>query len=113
MTNHVTEVCDQDGCGRPLGHPEIIEDGIGHSSWPTTDDKVVATTKSGKLLTEANVQALADEAEAGYDISQIRNRYRDIPALRVRAMVRLLYPDDMTPWAKRQFESLIEEYMDD
>ena len=31
-------------------------------------------TKSGKVLTDTDIQALADEAEQGYDISQLASR---------------------------------------
>jgi hypothetical protein len=30
-------------------------------------------TKSGRVLTEADIKALADEAERGYDLEQIRS----------------------------------------
>ncbi len=32
-------------------------------------------TKSGKILTEADLDALADEAERGYDISRLTRRF--------------------------------------
>ena len=31
-------------------------------------------TKTGKVLTDAEIEALADEAEAGYDTSQLKKR---------------------------------------
>ena len=34
------------------------------------DDRVYVT-KTGKVLTEADIEALADEAEAGYDVSKL------------------------------------------
>lgn len=33
-----------------------------------------------------------------------------VPVARLRAMVKLLYPEEMTPTAKRQFDLLCEEY---
>lgn len=35
-------------------------------------------TKTGKVLTDADVQALADEAERGYDVSKIKGPNRAI-----------------------------------
>jgi hypothetical protein len=40
-------------------------------------------TKSGKVLTDADIEALADEAERGYDVSQLRVRE---PAISVEAL---------------------------
>ena len=34
----------------------------------------------------------------------------DVPVERVRALVRLLYPDEMTPTAKRMFDRVCDEY---
>lgn len=31
-------------------------------------------TKTGKILTDEDIQALADEAEAGYDVSHLKDR---------------------------------------
>jgi hypothetical protein len=36
-------------------------------------------TKDGKVLTEADIDALAAEAEAGYDVSKLTPRKRVIP----------------------------------
>jgi hypothetical protein len=33
-------------------------------------------TKTGKILTEEDIEALADEAEQGYDVSRLRERKR-------------------------------------
>jgi hypothetical protein len=33
-----------------------------------------------------------------------------VPVERLRAMIRLLWPDEITPTAKRQLESLCEQY---
>ena len=38
---------------------------------------------------------------------------RGVPVERLRAMVRLLSPDDMTPHAARTMESICEEYGDE
>lgn len=43
-------------------------------------------TKSGKRLTDEDIEALADQAEAGYDVSQIRERYVLIRAADFRRM---------------------------
>lgn len=34
----------------------------------------VLRTRTGKVLTDADLEDLADEAEAGYDVSQLRDR---------------------------------------
>lgn len=34
----------------------------------------VEVTKTGKMLTDADIDALADEAERGYDVNQMRDR---------------------------------------
>ena len=38
-------------------------------------------TKSGKVLTDADIEALADEAERGYDIEVLKSRRRGRPML--------------------------------
>jgi hypothetical protein len=37
-------------------------------------EKLTYRTKTGKVLTDAEIQALADEAEAGYDVSHLKER---------------------------------------
>lgn len=44
-------------------------------------------TKSGKVLTDEDIQALADEAEAGYDVSQLQERYVMLRAADFRRMI--------------------------
>jgi len=34
----------------------------------------IYTTSTGKVLTDADIQALADEAERGYDVEHLRQR---------------------------------------
>jgi hypothetical protein len=38
-------------------------------------------TKTGKVLTEADIQAMADEAEQGYDVEVLKARRRGRPML--------------------------------
>lgn len=38
-------------------------------------------TKTGKMLTDADVEAMADEAERGYDVEQLKARRRGRPML--------------------------------
>ncbi len=38
-------------------------------------------TKSGKVLTDPDIEAMADEAEAGYDVDLLRSRRRGRPRL--------------------------------
>jgi hypothetical protein len=39
------------------------------------------TTKTGKVLTDADIEALADEAERGYDVEVLKPRRRGRPML--------------------------------
>jgi uncharacterized protein (DUF4415 family) len=39
------------------------------------------TTKSGRILTDADIEALADEAEHGYDVEELKRRRRGRPLL--------------------------------
>lgn len=38
------------------------------------DEPRTYVTKSGRVLTDADIEALADEAERGYDVTSIRPR---------------------------------------
>lgn len=38
-------------------------------------------TKAGKILTAADIQQLADEAECGYDVEELKSRRRGRPML--------------------------------
>lgn len=38
-------------------------------------------TKTGKVLTDADIEAMADEAEQGYDVEQLKARRRGRPML--------------------------------
>jgi len=40
--------------------------------WDTLPEAPPLVTKTGKVLTDADIQALADEAEAGYTEEQVR-----------------------------------------
>ena len=46
-----------------------------------TDRKAVVITKGGDVLTEADIDALADEAEAGYDPAEWRPVHVGRPSL--------------------------------
>jgi len=46
-------------------------------------------TKSGRVLTDAEIQKLADEAERGYDVEHLRDRPRETVE-RVRERLRRL-----------------------
>jgi hypothetical protein len=39
------------------------------------------TTKTGKVLTELDIEAMADEAERGYDLETLKTRRRGRPML--------------------------------
>jgi len=39
------------------------------------------TTRTGKVLTDADIEALADEAERGYDVEALKARRRGRPML--------------------------------
>jgi hypothetical protein len=70
------------GPGRPGGEPELnalmesakafaerYEDGGDFEGYPAWQQPLV--TRTGRVLTGADVQALADEAERGYDIAEL------------------------------------------
>lgn len=62
------------GGGIPVGDPEWSHS---HATPEMANDSVRLRTKSGRALTDADVQALADEAERGYDVSQFVERRRE------------------------------------
>lgn len=39
------------------------------------------TTKTGRTLTDADIEAMADEAERGYDVDELKGRRRGRPLL--------------------------------
>lgn len=45
------------------------------------DNTETYVTKTGKVLTDADIQAIADEAERGYEIEQLKARRRGRPTL--------------------------------
>lgn len=49
---------------------ELVADDATLSTMPDDTDEPLVT-KTGKVLTDADIQALADEAEAGYDVSHL------------------------------------------
>lgn len=46
-----------------------------------TDKAKTYTTKTGKILTEGDIERLADEAEHGYDVEELKSRRRGRPML--------------------------------
>jgi Ribbon-helix-helix protein, copG family len=46
-----------------------------------TDKPKTYTTKTGKVLTDAEIEALADEAERGYVVHTLKSRRRGRPML--------------------------------
>lgn len=46
-----------------------------------TDKTPPFKTKTGKVLTDADIEALADEAERGYDVEVLKTRRRGRPML--------------------------------
>ena len=46
-----------------------------------TDKAKTYRTKTGKVLTDADIEALADEAERGYDVDVLKTRRRGRPLL--------------------------------
>lgn len=48
-------------------------------------------TATGKVLTEKDIQALADEAERGYDVSLLKNGFPERPGADATALERIDY----------------------
>jgi Ribbon-helix-helix protein, copG family len=46
-----------------------------------TDKPKTYTTKTGKVLTDADIEQMADEAERGYDVEELKSRRRGRPML--------------------------------
>jgi hypothetical protein len=46
-----------------------------------SDDSNAYRTKSGKVLTDADIEALAEEAERGYDVETLKARRRGRPLI--------------------------------
>jgi hypothetical protein len=64
-------------------------------------------TKSGKVLTDADIEALADEAERGYDIEVLKSRRRGRPML--GAAPAEVVPVRLDPDLKAAVETRAEE----
>jgi CRISPR-associated endonuclease/helicase Cas3 len=45
------------------------------------DEEKPYRTKSGRVLTDADIEGLADEAERGYDVEELKTRRRGRPLL--------------------------------
>jgi len=92
-----TEVyhCDLDlghtGPHKSLGHPAWVDFGeFGTRTVYKSTEPLV--TKTGKVLTDADIEALADEAEAGYDVEHLKGK-PNRPDLATRALQAMLPPD--------------------
>lgn len=46
-----------------------------------TDKPKTYTTRTGKVLTDADIERMADEAERGYDVEELKSRSRGRPML--------------------------------
>jgi hypothetical protein len=46
-----------------------------------TEDKKTYKTKTGRILTDADIEAMADEAEQGYDVEPLMRRRRGRPMI--------------------------------
>jgi hypothetical protein len=44
-----------------------------------SDNRKPFTTRTGRILSHAEIEALADEAERGYDVEMLKPRRRDRP----------------------------------
>ena len=44
-------------------------------------DKKPVKTRTGRVLSDAEIEALADQAESGYDVEQLKTRRRGRPML--------------------------------
>lgn len=56
---------------QPSDGPEYHAD---HAAWERRQDTEPIVTKSGRVLTNADIEALSDEAERGYDVSKMVTR---------------------------------------
>jgi hypothetical protein len=64
------------------------------------------TTKTGRVLTDADIEGLADEAEAGYDVEVLTNRRRGRPLLGAGPAV--VVPVRLDPDLKQALEARAE-----
>jgi hypothetical protein len=51
--------------------------GAEQTSWRVTIELIVAKTRTGKTLTDSDMERLADEAEQGYDVSHLQPSFRE------------------------------------
>jgi hypothetical protein len=59
-----------------LPEPEVELSDLRRTETLMPDKATAYRTKTGRLLTEADIEAMADEAERGYDIEVLKTRPR-------------------------------------
>lgn len=47
------------------------------TKWRITIEQIVGVTKTGKTLTNSDIERLADEAEQGYDVEHLQPHFRE------------------------------------
>jgi hypothetical protein len=67
-----------------------------------TENAKTHRTKSGKVLTDGDIEAMADEAERGYDVETLKSRRRGRPLLGARPAE--VVPVRLDPDLKRAVE---------
>ena len=70
-----------------------------------TDERIFGHTKSGCAITDAEITALADEAEAGYDVDQLIARRRSEDGQRSGPHPQPRSPCALTPSFARNWSS--------
>ena len=70
------------------------------------DKKKIYRTKTGKVLTDSDVEALADEVEGDYDVETLRTRRRGRPSMGSAAAD--VVPVRLDPELKEAVESRAE-----
>lgn len=71
-----------------------IEDGPHPQPIKAAEDDIMPPyrTKTGKWLTDEDIEALADEAERGYDVSQLSRSQNSRSVTRLNALIRRMKP---------------------
>lgn len=73
-----------------------------------TDGKTYRT-RTGKLLTDADIEAMADEAERGYDVDSLRGRSRRRGRPMIGEAPSEVVPVRLDPALRRAVEARAEE----
>ena len=47
------------------------------SEWRVTFERIVGRTRTGKTLTDRDIEALSEEAERGYDVEHLQPSFRE------------------------------------